>query len=147
MKLSLLRSNLKGPLTIRFSDGHSVRSTEFVRKTMKEGEEETTEFVTPGEVLGNFSDFKPGRGAYVANNTVYASLSGFRRIIPPPSDSSDLVHSFTSVHCFCCLRHLLMFGFYFLLHPCLFLLHMVSSWDERNCFLSTPCELGLPPKV
>lgn len=51
---------------------------------MKEGEEETTEFVTPGEVLGNFSDFKPGRGAYVANNTVYASLSGFRRIIPPP---------------------------------------------------------------
>ncbi|XP_050940260.1 uncharacterized protein LOC103502755 isoform X2 [Cucumis melo] len=57
---------------------------------MKEGEKET-EFVTPGEILGNFSDFKPGRGAYVADNTVYASLSGFRRIIPPPSDSSDLV--------------------------------------------------------
>ncbi|XP_050940261.1 uncharacterized protein LOC103502755 isoform X3 [Cucumis melo] len=56
---------------------------------MKEGEKET-EFVTPGEILGNFSDFKPGRGAYVADNTVYASLSGFRRIIPPPSDSSDL---------------------------------------------------------
>lgn len=66
---------------------------------MKEGEEET-EFVTPGEVLGKFSDLKVGKGAYVANNTVYASLSGFRSIIPPPSDSSDLVHSFTSVYCF-----------------------------------------------
>ena len=66
--------------------------TEFTRMTMKEGEEET-EFVTPGEVLGKFSDMKPGKGAYVANNTVYASLSGFRRIISPPTDSSDSVHS------------------------------------------------------
>lgn len=68
---------------------------------MKEGKEET-EFVSPGEVLGKISDLKAGRGAYVANNTVYASLSGFRRIIPPPTASSDLVHSSSSVHCVLC---------------------------------------------
>lgn len=79
---------------------------------MKEGEKDT-EFVTPGEVLGNFSDFKPGRGAYVTDNTVYASLSGFRRIIHPPSDSSDLVPFFTSSSDVSSLLLLL-----YILHPC-----------------------------
>ncbi|KAL2325301.1 hypothetical protein Fmac_024359 [Flemingia macrophylla] len=47
--------------------------------------------VTPGEVLGTTSDVKAGRGAYAAphNDTVYASLTGFRRILPPSLDSSD----------------------------------------------------------
>ncbi|RYR38754.1 hypothetical protein Ahy_A09g043936 isoform A [Arachis hypogaea] len=47
--------------------------------------------VTPGEVLGRVSDIKPGRGAYAAlhNETVYASLTGFRRTLSPPPDSSD----------------------------------------------------------
>ncbi|KAK9293060.1 hypothetical protein L1049_021044 [Liquidambar formosana] len=52
------------------------------------GEEE---LVTPGEVLGKASDVKPGRGAYVSphDNTVYASLTGRRSIVPPSPDSSD----------------------------------------------------------
>ncbi|XP_057732553.1 uncharacterized protein LOC130947852 [Arachis stenosperma] len=47
--------------------------------------------VTPGEVLGRVSDIKPGRGAYAAlhNETVYASLTGFRRTLSPSPDSSD----------------------------------------------------------
>ncbi|MED6197837.1 hypothetical protein PIB30_060503 [Stylosanthes scabra] len=47
--------------------------------------------VTPGEVLGRVSDVKPGRGAYAAvhNDTVYASLTGFCRTMPPSPDSSD----------------------------------------------------------
>ncbi|KAJ1409327.1 Nucleic acid-binding, OB-fold [Sesbania bispinosa] len=37
------------------------------------------------------SDVKAGRGAYTAphNDTVYASLTGFRCTIPPPPDSPD----------------------------------------------------------
>lgn len=52
---------------------------------------EDSEWVTPGEVLGKASKFKAGRGAYVSpdNLTVYASLTGLRRIISPPPDSPD----------------------------------------------------------
>ncbi|KAK6911288.1 Exosome complex component CSL4, C-terminal [Dillenia turbinata] len=58
---------------------------------MVEREEEEEEMVTPGEVLGKATELKAGRGAYVAphNKTVYASLTGRRSLIPPPSDSSD----------------------------------------------------------
>lgn len=61
---------------------------------------EDSEWVTPGEVLGKASKFKAGRGAYVSpdNLTVYASLTGLRRIICPPPDSPDQVLiSFPSV--------------------------------------------------
>ncbi|OVA02277.1 Exosome complex component CSL4 [Macleaya cordata] len=56
-----------------------------------EVEEEEEVMVTPGEVLGKSSTLIPGRGAYVAphNNTVYASLTGRRTIIPPSPDSPD----------------------------------------------------------
>ncbi|POO02945.1 Exosome complex component CSL [Trema orientale] len=49
------------------------------------------EMVTPGEVLGKASDLKPGRGAYVSphSRTVYASLTGLRRILSPPPDAPD----------------------------------------------------------
>ncbi|WJX12838.1 hypothetical protein P8452_03291 [Trifolium repens] len=49
------------------------------------------EMVTPGEVVGKTCDVKAGRGTYAAvhNNTVYASLTGFRHAIPPASDSLD----------------------------------------------------------
>ncbi|KAI3757284.1 hypothetical protein L6452_04818 [Arctium lappa] len=49
------------------------------------------EMVTPGEVLGKKSELKPGRGAYVApyNNTVYASLTGRRSLVPPSPESTD----------------------------------------------------------
>lgn len=49
------------------------------------------DLVTPGEVLGKASELIPGRGAYVAphNNTVYASLTGRRVIIPPSLGSPD----------------------------------------------------------
>ncbi|KAM2664291.1 hypothetical protein FF1_010703 [Malus domestica] len=52
---------------------------------------ENSEWVTPGEVLGKASKFKAGRGAYVSTDklTVYASLTGSRRILSPPSDSPD----------------------------------------------------------
>ncbi|RXH82515.1 hypothetical protein DVH24_036856 [Malus domestica] len=52
---------------------------------------ENSEWVTPGEVLGKASKFKAGRGAYVSPDklTVYASLTGSRRILSPPSDSPD----------------------------------------------------------
>ena len=51
------------------------------------------EMVTPGEVLGKASDLKAGIGAYVSphNHTVYASLTGFRRILSPPPNSPDQV--------------------------------------------------------
>lgn len=51
------------------------------------------EMVTPGEVVGRTWDVKAGRGTYSAlhNNTVYASLTGLRHTIPPPSDSPDQV--------------------------------------------------------
>ncbi|CAL0316635.1 unnamed protein product [Lupinus luteus] len=54
-------------------------------------EEKESAMVTPGEVLGRVSEIKPGKGAYAAphNDTVYASLTGYRRNIPPPIDSSD----------------------------------------------------------
>nr|KYP74517.1 3'-5' exoribonuclease CSL4 isogeny [Cajanus cajan] len=54
-------------------------------------EEKEAVMVTPGEVLGRTSDVKAGRGAYAAlhNDTVYASLTGFRRTLPPAPDSSD----------------------------------------------------------
>ncbi|PQQ14915.1 exosome complex component CSL4 [Prunus yedoensis var. nudiflora] len=44
-----------------------------------------SQWVTPGEVLGKASKFKAGRGAYVSpdNLTVYASLTGLRRILSP----------------------------------------------------------------
>ncbi|GFP95741.1 exosome complex component csl4 [Phtheirospermum japonicum] len=56
---------------------------------MKERGEEN--FVTPGEVLGKPSELKPGKGAYVSahDNTVYASLTGFRSLTPPAADSDD----------------------------------------------------------
>jgi exosome complex RNA-binding protein Csl4 len=49
------------------------------------------EMVTPGEIVGKTCDVKAGRGTYAAvhNNTVYASLTGFRHAIPPASDSPD----------------------------------------------------------
>ncbi|OMO84572.1 Exosome complex component CSL4 [Corchorus capsularis] len=52
---------------------------------------EEAEMVTPGEVLGRATELKAGKGAYVApdNKTIYASLTGFRRIQSPPSDSPD----------------------------------------------------------
>ncbi|XWS58442.1 hypothetical protein CRYUN_Cryun08bG0034000 [Craigia yunnanensis] len=52
---------------------------------------EETEMVTPGEVLGRATELKAGKGAYVAphNKTIYASITGFRRIQSPPSDSPD----------------------------------------------------------
>jgi len=51
------------------------------------------DMVTPGEVIGKTHDVKAGRGTYTAthNNTVYASLTGFRHTIPPASDSPDQV--------------------------------------------------------
>ncbi|KAL1064299.1 hypothetical protein V6Z11_D13G203500 [Gossypium hirsutum] len=53
--------------------------------------EEADEMVTPGEVLGRATDLKAGKGAYAAshNNTIYASLTGFRRIQAPPPASHD----------------------------------------------------------
>ncbi|KAH1033011.1 hypothetical protein J1N35_045185 [Gossypium stocksii] len=53
--------------------------------------EEADEMVTPGEVLGKATDLKAGKGAYAAshNNTIYASLTGFRRIQAPPPASHD----------------------------------------------------------
>ncbi|KAK4385802.1 Exosome complex component CSL4 [Sesamum angolense] len=53
------------------------------------GEEEI--FVTPGEVLGKATELKAGKGAYASANdrTVYASLTGFRSLTPPPEGSDD----------------------------------------------------------
>ena len=57
--------------------------------------EEAEELVTPGEVLGKGSQLKAGRGAYFLpqNDTVYASLTGRRSLIPPSPLSSDQVYS------------------------------------------------------
>lgn len=51
------------------------------------------EMVTPGEVVGRSWDVKAGKGTYAAphNNTVYASLTGFRLSKPPAPDSTDQV--------------------------------------------------------
>nr|GFA77902.1 exosome complex component CSL4 [Tanacetum cinerariifolium] len=52
---------------------------------------EEDEMVTPGEVLGNSNstDIKRGKGAYLSRdtNTVYASITGRRSVIPPSSES------------------------------------------------------------
>lgn len=47
--------------------------------------------VTPGEVVGDSSQLIAGRGAYLAPNgrTLRASLTGSRKILPPPPGSSD----------------------------------------------------------
>ncbi|KAL8557702.1 hypothetical protein ACS0TY_004975 [Phlomoides rotata] len=52
---------------------------------------EEDNFVTPGEVLGKASELKPGTGAYFSpeDKKVYASLTGFRSVIPPPTGSDD----------------------------------------------------------
>lgn len=65
-------------------------------------EAETQELVTPGQVLGKASQLKAGKGAYVSteNGTVYASLTGFRSLIPPPSDSVDQVLFLSESYCF-----------------------------------------------
>ncbi|KAI3848872.1 hypothetical protein MKW92_019385 [Papaver armeniacum] len=53
--------------------------------------------VTPGEVLGYSSTLIPGKGAYLHNKTIYASLTGRRVIIPPSSDSPDQKRSIVEV--------------------------------------------------
>ncbi|XP_008789464.1 exosome complex component CSL4 [Phoenix dactylifera] len=47
--------------------------------------------VTPGEVVGESNQLIAGRGVYLAPNgrTLRASLTGLRKILPPPPDSSD----------------------------------------------------------
>ncbi|XP_061342593.1 uncharacterized protein LOC133288789 [Gastrolobium bilobum] len=54
-------------------------------------EEKEAVMVTPGEVVGRSWDVKAGRGAYASlhNNTVYATLTGFLRTIPPAPESPD----------------------------------------------------------
>ncbi|XP_076894366.1 uncharacterized protein LOC143546618 [Bidens hawaiensis] len=49
------------------------------------------QMVTPGEVLGKGTEVKAGRGAYLSRdkNTVYASLTGRRSVVPPSPDSPD----------------------------------------------------------
>lgn len=63
-------------------------------------EEEEREVVTPGEVLGTASELKAGNGTYVSphNHTVYASLTGHRRILSPPPHSPDEVYFFSFIH-------------------------------------------------
>ncbi|XP_078152817.1 nucleic acid-binding, OB-fold-like protein [Carex rostrata] len=52
--------------------------------------EEADELVTPGEFLGEASQFVAGKGAYVSNGrSVLASLTGRRKITPPSPGSSD----------------------------------------------------------
>lgn len=85
-------------LSVKPSKGESCEPStaaayfERERERMEEAGREK-EVVTPGEVLGKASDLMAGRGAYVAphNNLVYASLTGFRRIVSPPPDSPDQV--------------------------------------------------------
>ncbi|KAG1359704.1 exosome complex component CSL4 [Cocos nucifera] len=47
--------------------------------------------VTPGEVVGDSSQLIAGRGVYLAPNgrALRASLTGLRKILPPPPGSSD----------------------------------------------------------
>ncbi|PWA68143.1 nucleic acid-binding, OB-fold-like protein [Artemisia annua] len=54
-------------------------------------QKEEEEMVTPGEILGKSADIKPGKGAYLSRdtNTVYASITGRRSVIPPSTESSD----------------------------------------------------------
>nr|GFA43128.1 exosome complex component CSL4 [Tanacetum cinerariifolium] len=52
---------------------------------------EEDDMVTPGEVLGNSTHIKPGKGVYLSRdtNTIYASITGRRSVIPPSPKSSD----------------------------------------------------------
>uniref|UniRef100_A0A0E0K6U5 Exosome complex component CSL4 C-terminal domain-containing protein n=1 Tax=Oryza punctata TaxID=4537 RepID=A0A0E0K6U5_ORYPU len=47
------------------------------------------EVVTPGELLGNSLSLLVGRGAYADGRCVRASITGHRRLVPPPSGSTD----------------------------------------------------------
>ncbi|KAK3008348.1 hypothetical protein RJ639_015078 [Escallonia herrerae] len=62
---------------------------------MKEALVEKKLLVTPGEELGDASEVKAGKGAYLAphRNTVYASLNGLASFVPPPLDSPDQRHT------------------------------------------------------
>ncbi|OAY82725.1 exosome complex component CSL4 [Ananas comosus] len=59
--------------------------------SMVGGGDEGDDVVTPGELLGDSAHLVPGRGAYLAPNgrSVRASLTGTRRLVPPPPGSSD----------------------------------------------------------
>ncbi|KAK8934683.1 hypothetical protein KSP39_PZI014837 [Platanthera zijinensis] len=48
--------------------------------------------VTPGEILGDSSDFIAGKGTYLAPNgrNIHASLTGHSRILPPAADSAEM---------------------------------------------------------
>lgn len=61
------------------------------------GEED---MVTPGEVLGKGTELKPGKGTYLSphNNTVYASLTGRRSLLPPLPESPDQVYIYIYVY-------------------------------------------------
>lgn len=48
------------------------------------------EVVTPGELLGN-SSLLAGLGAYADGRCVRASITGHRRLVPPPPGSTDQV--------------------------------------------------------
>lgn len=47
--------------------------------------------VTPGELLGNSLTLVAGRGAYADGRSVRASVTGYRRIVPPAPGSDDQV--------------------------------------------------------
>lgn len=64
---------------------------------MKETEV-TAELVTPGDVLGHATELKAGKGAYLNDTTIFASLTGTRRILPPLPESLDQVSVFV-FHC------------------------------------------------
>ncbi|XP_028556186.1 exosome complex component CSL4 isoform X1 [Dendrobium catenatum] len=55
---------------------------------MSAGEEN---IATPGEILGDSSQFIAGKGTYLAPNgrNIHASLTGQRRLVPPPPDSAE----------------------------------------------------------
>jgi exosome complex component CSL4 len=48
-----------------------------------------TKLVTPGDKLGNAAQFKAGKGAYINDNTIYASLTGSFQIVSPLPESLD----------------------------------------------------------
>ncbi|KAJ6842905.1 exosome complex component CSL4 [Iris pallida] len=47
--------------------------------------------VTPGEIVGDAADLIAGKGSYLSTNgrKIHASLTGVRRILPPPPSSAD----------------------------------------------------------
>lgn len=55
---------------------------------MAAGEEN---IATPGEILGDSSQFIAGKGAYLAPNgrNIHASLTGHRQVLPPPADTTE----------------------------------------------------------